>query len=148
MWVLNFLPDWVFHLVLVIGIINIVVGVFLRGFPIIDRYQTPIVLLGVFLTVAGIWYSGGIAKDREYRERIAKLQLQVAEAEKKAAEANAKIEYVYVDRVKVVERVRYEVVSAIRENSNALDANCKIIPQAVDIINQAAQPFKKEGEKK
>ena len=148
MWVLNFLPDWIFHLILLSGIVSIVVGVFLRGFPIINRYQTPILLLGIFLTVAGVWYEGGIAKDREYRERIAKLQLRIAEAEKQAAEANAKIEYVYIDRVKVVERVRYEVLSAIRENSNVLDANCRVIPEAVTIINQAAQPYAKEGQKK
>lgn len=148
MWVLNFLPDWIFHLVLLSGIVSIVVGVFLRGFPIINRYQTPILLLGIFLTVAGVWYEGGIAKDKEYRARIAELKLQVAESERKAAEANAKIEYVYVDRVKVVERVRYEVLSAIRENSNALDANCRVIPEAVTIINQAAQPYAKEGQKK
>lgn len=138
MWILNFLPDWIFHALLIVGVLGIIASMFLKQIPVINRYQTPIWILGILLTIAGVWYSGGIAKDREYQQKISELQVKVAEAEKRAAETNAKIEYVYRDRVEVVEKIRYKVISAIRENSNELDANCRIIPQAVDILNQAA----------
>jgi hypothetical protein len=139
MWLINFLPDWIFYLLLIIGILGIITSMFLKEIPVINRYQTPIWVLGILLTVVGVWFAGGISKDREYRERISALQLRVAAAEKKSAEANTQIEYVYRDRVQIVEKVRYQVISAIRENSTAMDANCTVVPQAVDILNQATQ---------
>lgn len=146
MWILNFLPDWIFHAALVLGVLAIVISMFLQQFPLIKRYQTPLWLLGLILCIAGVWYSGGIAKDREYQQRISDLQVQIAQAEKRAAEANARVEYVYRDRVEVVEKIRYKVISAIRESSNALDANCQVIPEAVDILNQSARPQTQESQ--
>jgi hypothetical protein len=140
MWLLNWLPDWTFHLMMAAGLLGILVGVYFRRLPIIAQYQVPIIIVSVVLTVAGVWYSGGIAKDREYRALVAELQVKIAQAEKQAADANTQIEYVYRDRVQVVEKVRYQVISAIRENTNALDASCRLIPEAVSILNQAAQP--------
>jgi len=137
-WLLNWLPDWIFYLILVVGILGIVASYVLRAIPFVSTHAMGIQVAGIILTVLGVWYSGGIAKDREYRERIAELKLQVAQAEKAAAEANAKIEYVYVDRVKVVEKIKYEVLSSIRESSSELDANCVISPKAVEILNKAA----------
>jgi hypothetical protein len=146
MWLINFLPDWIFYLLLIIGILAIVVSMFLKNIPVVGHYQTPIWLLGILLTVVGVWFAGGISQEREYRERISALQLRVAAAEKKSAEANTQIEYVYRDRVQIVEKVRYQVISAIREYSTAMDANCTVIPLAVDILNQATQS--NTGEKK
>lgn len=147
MWILNFLPDWFFHAALLLGVLAIIASMFLKQFPMIKRYQTPLWLLGLILCIAGVWYSGGIAKDREYQQRISELQVQIAQAEKRAAEANARVEYVYRDRVKVVEKIRYKVISAIRESSGELDARCEVIPEAVDILNQAARPDEQETDK-
>ena len=148
MWLINFLPDWIFYLLLIIGILGIIISMFLKEIPVINRYQTPIWLLGILLTILGVWFAGGISKDQEYRERISALQLRVAEAEKKSAEVNTQIEYVYRDRVQVVEKVRYQVISAIREHSTSMDANCTVIPTAVEILNQATQPQSQSSEKK
>ena len=147
MWLINFLPDWIFYLLLIIGILGIIISMFLKEIPVINRYQTPIRLLGILLTILGVWFAGGISKDQEYRERISALQLRVAEAEKKSAEVNTQIEYVYRDRVQVVEKVRYQVISSIRESSTSMDANCTVIPQVVDILNQATQSQSSEKKK-
>lgn len=138
MWALNFLPDWVFHLILVVGVLGLIASYFFKFVPFITTYRIQLQVVSIILTVLGVWYEGGIAKDREYRERIAELKLQVAQAEKAAAEANAKIEYVYVDRIKVVEKIKYEVLNSIRESSSELDANCVISPKAIEILNKAA----------
>ena len=138
MWILNWLPDWIFYLITASGVVALSAGMFLKGIPVVGKYQIPVLFVGAILTVVGIWYLGGIAKDREYRERIAEMQVKIAEAEKKAAEENTKIEYVYRDKIKVVEKVRYEVIGSIRESASELDANCYVIPQAVEILNKAA----------
>lgn len=147
MWLIGFLPDSVFYALLILGLLGIIASIFLRNLPIISKYHNPLFLLGLLMTVVGVWFAGGIAKDREYRERIAALQLEIVESEKRAAEANAEIEYVYVDRVEVVEKVRYQVVGSIREYSNELDANCTISPKAVEILNRSADALTKAAEK-
>lgn len=147
MWLIGFLPDSVFYALLILGLLGIIASIFLRNLPIISKYHNPLFLLGLLMTVVGVWFAGGITKDREYRERIAALQLEIVESEKRAAEANAEIEYVYVDRVEVVEKVRYQVVGSIREYSNELDANCTISPKAVEILNRSADALTKAAEK-
>ena len=147
MWLVNWLPYWVFYLVLLIGVLGIIASYVLKMIPFVSTHSMGIQVASILVTVVGVWFAGGIAKDREYQERIAELKLQVARAEQAAAEANAKIEYVYVDRIKVVEKIKYEVVNSIRENSNELDANCKIIPKAVDILNQSAEALDQAAKK-
>lgn len=147
MWLINWLPYWVFYLILLAGILGIVASYVLKMIPFVSTHAMGIQVAGILLTVLGVWFAGGIAKDREYQERIADLKLQVARAEKEAAEANAKIEYVYVDRIKVVEKIKYEVVSSIRENSSELDSNCKITPKAVSILNQSAEALNQAAKK-
>jgi hypothetical protein len=147
MWILNWLPYWIFYLILLIGVVGIVASYVLKTIPFVRKHAMGIQVAAILLTVVGVWFAGGIAKDREYRERIAALQLKIAESEKRAAEANAEIEYVYIDRVQVVEKVRYEVIGSIREYSNELDANCTISPKAVEILNRSADALNKAAKK-
>jgi hypothetical protein len=147
MWILNWLPYWIFYLILLIGVLGIVASYVLKTIPFVRKHAMGIQVAAILLTVVGVWFAGGIAKDREYRERIAALQLKIAESEKRAAEANAEIEYVYVDRVQVVEKVRYQVIGSIREHSNELDANCTISPKAVEILNRSAEALNEAAKK-
>jgi len=142
MWLLSFLPDWIFYLILIVGVLAIIAGEFLKMIPFISQHGQIIRVSGIALTVIGIWFHGNIAANNRWEAKVAELELKVANAEKAAAEANAKIEYVYVDRIKVIEKIKYEVIGSIKENSSELDANCKITPKAVDILNRAAQEIK------
>lgn len=138
MWLLSFLPDWFFHLILIIGVLAIVIGEFLKTIPFVSQYNVPIRLGGIVLTVVGIWFSGGIASDNRWKAKVAELEIKVAKAEKEAAEANGKIETVYVDRVQVVKEIQYKTIEAIRNNAADMDANCVITPKAIDILNNSA----------
>lgn len=147
MWLIGLIPDSVFYAVFFIGLLGIIVSIFLRNLPVVNKYHNPIFLLGLLLTIVGIWFAGGISKDREYREQLADLKVKVAEAEKQAAEASAKVEYVYRDRVQVVEKIKYEVVGSIRKYEGELDANCQISPKAVEILNKSASALNEEAKK-
>jgi len=147
MWLVGILPDSVFYIMFFLGLVGIIVSIFLRNIPVINKYHNPIFLLGLLLAIVGIWYAGGVSKDREYREAISELEVKIAQAEKRAAEASAKVEYVYRDRVEVVEKIRYEVIGSIREYSGELDANCQISPKAIEILNKSASAVSDEDTK-
>ena len=79
-----------------------------------------------------------MAVESKWKDRVAELELKVAKAEKEAVEANARIETVYVDRIKVVKEVQYVVQGRISKDAGKLDKICKIDPEVIEILNQAA----------
>jgi hypothetical protein len=84
-----------------------------------------------------VWMEGGIANEAKWQQRIQDLEARVAEAEKAAAETNTKIETVYVDRVEVVKEIQYVVRKDIERAATELDANCRVSPRAIELLNQA-----------
>ena len=80
MWILNWVPDFVFRLMLLIGILAIGASFVLSFIPFVSQYKLPIQVAGIILTVVAVWYEGGIAKDAEYRARIAAMELKIAPA--------------------------------------------------------------------
>jgi hypothetical protein len=82
---------------------------------------------------------GGIANEAKWKARVAELEIKVAAAEKAAVEANGKIETVYVDRVRVVKEVQYVVQARIAKDAARIDLTCRVDPEAIDILNQAAR---------
>jgi hypothetical protein len=49
------------------------------------------------------------------------------------------IKKVYLDRVKVVKQDVVVIQEKIREVSNVIDRDCKVSPEAVNLLNQAAR---------
>jgi hypothetical protein len=76
-------------------------------------------------------------RNNKWQARIQELEARVAAAEKQAAETNTKIETVYVDRVQVVKEIQYVVRKDIERAATELDANCRISPRAIELLNQA-----------
>lgn len=138
MWLLNYIPNFFIHVIVAIGVIGIGSSIVLGFIPFISTYKTPLQVLSIVILTFGVYLEGALSNKKYWDLKIAEAENRVLIAEKKAAEANAKIEYVYVDRIKYIERVKYEVLSSIRENANELDANCKVSPKAVQILNNSA----------
>ena len=139
MFLLNWLPNFVFHIILLIGILGIIASFVLQFIPFVSKYTIPIQVISIVLTVIGVWYEGGIAKDREYREAILAMEVKVAESEKRAVEASAKIEYVFVDKIKTVKDVQVVVQEKIRDVAIKIDDQCKISTDVIDILNESAK---------
>jgi hypothetical protein len=147
LWMLGFIPDWIFQAILIVGLLAVFASYFLKFIPAVFVYSKSLKVTGVILVIIGVWFNGQMSADAKWRSAVADLQSKVAESERQAKEANAQIEYVYVDRVKVVEKLRYQVIGTIRDMSNELDANCTISPKAVEILNRSADALKQDDQK-
>ena len=130
MWILNWLPDFVFHLILIVGVLAILAGWALRMVPVVAKYSLPIQVVGILLTVLGVWYEGGIAKDAEWKARVAELEVQVAQAEAKSAQVNTKVVTKVVTKTQIIRQKGDDVVRYIDREITKYDAECKI-PQVV-----------------
>jgi len=138
MWLLSLLPDFVYHLLLIFAILAFGASYILKMIPFITTNAFVIRIASAVLIVFCVWIEGGIANEAKWAARVAELEIKVAKAEKEAAEANGKIETVYVDRVKVVKEVQYVVQNRINKNAAKLDLTCTVDPLAITILNQAA----------
>ena len=138
MWLLSLVPDFVYHVLLILAILAFGASYILKMVPFITTNAFLIRIASALLIVFCVWVEGGIANEAKWAARVAELEIKVAKAEKAAAEANGKIETVYVDRVNVVKEIQYVVQNRINKNAAKLDLTCKVDPLAIEILNQAA----------
>lgn len=140
MWILNFLPDAVFHLMFVAGIIGIIAGFLLGFIPLVGRYKLPIQVISILLFAVGLWYSGGIAKDKEWKAKVAQLEVQLAEARAKSAKVNTEIVTKVVTKRQVVKEKGETIVQVVKSDPEIIrvSESCVIPEQVIKVHNAAA----------
>lgn len=151
MFLLSFIPDALLALVvngvLIAGIVGFTASFFfgfvVRWLPSIAPYRMIIQIVSIVLLVAGVYFKGGYSVEMEWRSRVKDLEAKVAIAEEKAKTANAEIRTVYVDKVRVVKETQVVIQEKIKNVEVKIDSQCKIAPEAIYILNEAAVGVKK-----
>ena len=157
MWLLHLLPDsfilLIVYALMGLGALGILLGFFIRFIPWINIYRTPIQIVSIVLFCSGVYWYGGYTTEMIWREQVAALEQQVADSEKKSVETNTVIKKVYIDRIKVVKQDVVVVQEKIREVQKIIDQDCRVAPEAINLLNEAAksrkstvevQPLKRE----
>ena len=141
MWIIDFLPAWIFYATLVLGIVGIGLSYFLGAIPIINNYKLPLQIVSIFTAVISVWYIGGNTVEEKWLARVKELELKVAEAEVKSGKVNTVIQEKVITKVKVV-REKVEVVKReIQIQKEIINADCKLSDTAIDLYNKAvAEP--------
>ena len=139
MWILNFLPFWFFHLITLLGVVGLVAGFVLGMIPFIAKYKLPIQIFSLLLLVFGIYMEGAISNEEKWQALVKEMEAKVALAEEKSKNANSKIEYKFLDKVKLVEKTQVVIQEKIKEVEKVVDAKCEIDPSVISILNEAAK---------
>lgn len=151
MWLLSFLPDsfllWVINIILVAGLVGTLSSYFIRFIPPLVPYAQGIKILGIVLLVLGVWFRGGYDVEMEWREKLKEAEAKVAIAETKSKETNTVIQKVYIDKIKTVKDTQYIIQERIKEVEKIIDKECRVVPEAIDIHNDAAKN-RKPGDNK
>ena len=103
MWLMNFLPDWIFHAILLAGVLGLLASIVLKFIPVISTYKLPIQVGAILLIVTGVWFEGAMSNQAAWEARVAEMQVKVAEAQAKSQETNVQI---ITKTVKKLELVR------------------------------------------
>ena len=148
MWMLSFVPDAILHLavyaVMLAGVGLYIASFFLNLLPPAIPYREPVRILGTLIAVAGVYFYGGYSTEMSWRDKVSQLETKVAKAEVESKNANTEIKTIYVDRVKVVKDKQVVIEKQIVEVAAKMDAQCKVIPEALNILNDSAKtPAKK-----
>ena len=122
-----------------VGLLGTLSSYFIRFIPPLFPYAGLIKTIGIVLLVAGVYFRGGYGVEMEWRNKVAELEAKVAKSEEKSKEINTVIQKVYVDKVKVVKDVQIVIQEKIVEKTKIIDAECKVAPEALEILNEAAK---------
>ena len=139
MWILNWLPDFVFHLIVIVGILGLLTSQFFSFIPFVGTYTLPIKIVSIVLLVIGVWFEGGISNNESWLAKVRELEFQVAKAEAKSNEANVMLTSQLAAKNKEIAKSQAELKIKIKEMANAIDAECKVPSIAINILNEAAR---------
>ena len=138
MWIVNFLPDFVFHILLLIGLLGLVASFVLDSIPFISTNAKAIQLASAVVLAVALFFKGAISDNDAWKARVQSLELKVAKAETESADANGKLSKALSAKDKEIALAQAELKNRIRSGAVAMDAVCKIPADVVDILNDAA----------
>jgi DNA-binding protein YbaB len=141
MWILKWLPDWIFYVVLLAGVVGYLATYLLKFIPIpfIYMYKTPIQLGSIGLLVIGTFMSGAIHDNNAWLDRVHEMEAKVAKAEEEAKAANVVIDKKTVEKVKVIKGKQIIVKQYIDREVAKYDSQCVIPKEFVKAHNDAAE---------
>ena len=140
MWILKFLPDWIFYAIFLVGLIGYAATYLFKYIPIpfIFVYRKPIQIASVLAIIFGTFMSGAIYDNEAWLDRVKEMEAKVAKAEQEAKDANEKInDKTEKVREKIVQK-QVLVKQYIDREVTKYDNTCVIPKEFVEIHNKAA----------
>lgn len=113
MWIISFLPEWVFHLIFGLGVVGVIAGFVLGFIPFIKQYRLPIQIISLLTLVLGVYLEGGLADYKEWEAKIKEMEAKVAVAEEKAKTKNVEIQEKVVTQTKVVREKGKDIIKYV-----------------------------------
>jgi hypothetical protein len=96
-----------------------------------------IVSLVVFL--AGVYFKGGYTTEMLWRKKVAEAQKEVEEANQRADKINKDLDIERKKKQKTRTEYAITVQERIVEKEKVINADCRVNPDAVQIVNDAAR---------
>jgi hypothetical protein len=151
MWILQWLPNWIFYAVLLAGVFGLVASYlirFLSFIPFLYVYKTPIQLGSIAAIVIGTFMAGAIYDNDVWEARVKEMEEKVAAAEIQSKEENIKIVEKVVNKVQIVKTRGQDIVKYVDREVVKYDTKfapggqCEIPKEFIKAINDAAEPPK------
>ena len=145
MWILSFLPEWAFHLMLGIGILGTVAGFVLSMIPVIKQYAIPVRVISLLILILAVYLEGGLADNKVWEARVREMEVKVAEAEAKSAKENIKIVQKIVRKTQIVKVRGQDVIKYVEkevvkyDDKFAKGGQCELPKEFIKAVNDAAE---------
>ena len=139
MWVVNFLPDFIFHILLLIGLLGLVASIVLDSIPFISTNAKAIQLASAVVLAIALYFEGAISDNTAWVDRVHQMEKKVAEAEAKSADANTRLVTEMAKNREKIAANQQAVKQAIQQNIQAINRQCKLTDISVEMYNQAVR---------
>ena len=148
MWLLQWLPNWIFYSVLITCVFGLFVSYFIRFLsfiPLLYVYKTPIQLGSIIAIAIGTFMAGAIHNNESWLSRVKEMEAKVAAAEVQSKEENVKIVQKVVTKTQVIRTRGEDIVKYIDREIVKYDEKfakggvCEIPQEFIDAHNRAAE---------
>ena len=139
MWILNFLPSYFIHIITLAGVVGLLASLVLGMIPLINKYKIPLQVFSLVVLLAGMYLEGAASNEEKWQAMVKEMEAKVALAEEKSKNTNSKIQYKFIDKVKIVDKVQVVIQEKLKEVEKVIDAKCEIDPSVISILNEAAK---------
>ena len=137
------LTHWVVNLMLAAGLAGLLAGWIGRWIPFFDAYARLLKPLGIVLLLVGVFLKGGEANNDMWLAKIAALEAKIAVSEQKSKDANVKLAGVIKEKNQAIQESKTAVQNRLKRDAVKIDAECKLDPEAVEILNESARDIRK-----
>ena len=135
MWILQFLPNWIFYLLLFAGVAGFLVTHFVKILPQAKLIQAASALV-IFIS---IYMIGAISNNDAWLARVKEMEAKVAEAQAKSATTNTDIVEKVVTKTQIVKERGQDIVRYVDREVVKFDTTCIIPKEFVSAHNRAAE---------
>jgi hypothetical protein len=113
MWILEWLPNWVFGVIFFGGLLGLLATYALKFIPFLSTYRIPIQLLSVIALCFGTYMLGAIADNKAWLAKVKDVEAKVAEVQIQSAKENIKIVEKVVKKLEIVRVQGNEVIKYV-----------------------------------
>jgi uncharacterized coiled-coil protein SlyX len=137
-FLLSFLPEWVFFLCLVLGVLGVLASFILTIIPFVKNFKLLIQVFSIVLLVIGVWFQGAIANDKIWQSKITDLELKLAKAESKSLEINSALTEEILKNETLREEVKNVKEKVIVKYVTKYDNKCELSDAFVRVLDSSA----------
>lgn len=144
MWILEWLPNWIFYGILGIGLIGWLVTYLLKFIPIpqLFIYRNLIQITSVVLIVIGVYMSGSIHNNEQWEAKVKEVQIKLAEAEAKGAQETVRVVEKVVVQTKTIRERGQNTVQYVDREVVKFDTRCDVPQPFIEAHNRSAEGLK------
>ncbi len=153
MWILKWLPNWIFYAIFFAGLLGLVASFVMKFIPFVYVYKTPIQVGSIILIAIGTYMAGAISNEEAWIARVKEMEVKLAQAEAQSAKENVKIvekivkqkEFITVRGEEVIKYIDREIVKY--DEKFAAGGQCEIPKEFIEAHNKAADVIVLEQKK-
>ena len=146
MWILNWLPDWIFWITLLLALGIFGITYFLRFIPVpvLWTYKIPVQIASVIIIVFSVYMLGAQANEQAWQIRVKQAEARAEKAEALAQQKNVEIveKVIYKDRI--IKQQAEATVKYIDREIVKYNTRCEIPEEFTQTHNQAVKGLPNE----
>jgi len=145
MWILQWLPNWIFYAIFFAGLLGLVATFIMKFIPLVYVYRTPIQAVSVVLIALGTYMAGAISNEEAWQARVKEMEAKVEAAAVESAQENVKIVEKVVKKTEYIKTRGEDIVKYIDKEIVKYDTKflpggqCEIPKEFIEAHNRAAE---------
>ena len=145
MWILSWLPNWIFYGIFFAGLLGLLATYVMKFIPFVYVYRTPIQAISILAIAIGTYMSGAISNEEAWQAKVKEMEAKVAAAEIESQKENVKIVEKIVKKTEYITRRGQDIIQYVDREVVKYDTKfapsgvCELPNEFIKAINNAAE---------